>query len=270
MRSILALMMIMFSGLFGYALDPQKTYSSNPGDFGMTYEEVTYKTDDNIQIYGWLYKPSVASTKIMIMSDDGDGNMADLIEIASNFVSLGYYVLTYDYRGYGKSGDFKINNNFYLYAQFEKDLSASLDYVKKFQPKCKTVHLYGKGIGAGLSLSVGANRIEVSKIIGDSPYSTLDAIKKRIKEKNGTDVLLPLGFNKYVIEPQYALESKGAALNGILLIAGEKDEIVSPKDIKELGKLRATKTYVAKGVKSAETFTVDKAKYFEEIKDFLK
>jgi fermentation-respiration switch protein FrsA (DUF1100 family) len=73
-----------------------------------------------------------------------------------------------------------------------------------------------------------------------------------------------------MIEPQYALESKGATLNGILFIVGEKDEIVSPKDIKELAKLRASKTYMAKGVKSAENFTSDKAAYFEAIKNFLK
>jgi len=270
MKTIIAFLMLTAISVCSHALNPSKTYATNPGEYGMAYEEVTFKTDDNIQLFGWLYKPSTPSTKMMIISDDGDGNMADLIEIASNFVSLGYNVLTYDYRGYGKSGEFKINNNFYIYAQFEKDLSAAFEYVKKFQTKCKTIQVYGVGIGASLSLCFAANHPEISKVIADSPYSTLDDIKKRIKEKNATDVLLPLGFNKYFLEPKYALEAKGATLNGILLIAGETDLIVTPKDIKELGKLRTSKIYVVKGVKSNETFTINKAKYFDEIKTFLK
>lgn len=253
-----------------FALNPSKQYASTPADFGMDYKEISIQTEDNLQLAGWFFNSKEAnSSKIIIISDDGEGNMADMIEIASNFLSLGYNVITYDYRGYGKSSDFVINQKNYIYAQFEKDLNATINYVKKYHSKIKNIHLYGLGIGAGLSLAIGVNSKDVGKIIADSPYSTLEDTKKRLKEKKGLDVIVPLGFNKITFEPRYALEAKGANIS-IMLIAGDKDEIYSPKDIKELAKQRSSTVYIAKDATYAETFSSNKGKYFEEIKKFCK
>lgn len=255
-----------------FALNPSRKYAAKPGDFGLNYEEVSIETEDNLTLKGWLYKPAETSYKMIILSDDGDGNMADLIEIASNFVSLGFYVLTYDYRGYGESADFTINNNFYIYAQFEKDLQGAINWVRKYQSKMKIIDLYGVGIGGGLSIAVGTSRTELHQVIADSPYSTLEDMKKRIKEKRNIDVLLPLGFNKYLLEPYYALESKGTNLYSVMFICGEYDDLATPDDMKNLVKVQKNRStlYIVKGVAGRETFTKDKNAYFEEIRNFLK
>jgi uncharacterized protein len=272
MKKTLFLAAFALISLTTLALNPSRKYAAKPGDFGLNYEEVSIETEDNLTLKGWLYKPAETSYKMIILSDDGDGNMADLIEIASNFVTLGFYVLTYDYRGYGESADFTINNNFYIYAQFEKDLQAAITFSRKYYSKMKVVDLYGVGIGGALSISVGANRTEIFQVIADSPYSTLDAMQKRIKEKRNLDVLLPLGYNKYLMEPYYALESKGTSLYGVMFIVAEYGELVTPDDIKELAKVQKNRctTYIVKGVNTNETFSNDKNKYFEQIRDFLK
>jgi uncharacterized protein len=256
----------------GFSLNPSRTYSAKPGDYGLTYEEVSIETEDNLTLKGWLYKPAQTSYNMIILSDDGDGNMADLIEIASNFVTLGFNVLTYDYRGYGESADFTINNNFYIYAQFQKDLDAAVTYSRKYHSKMKVLDLYGIGIGAALSIAVGANRTEVLQVIADSPYSKLEDMKKRIKEKRNTEVLLPLGYNKYLVEPYYALETKGTSLYGVMFIVGELDDLVAPADARELAKVQKNRStiFIVKGVTSKGTFSTDKNKYFEHIREFIK
>lgn len=253
------------------ALNPIRTYSITPAEYGMTYDTVKITTEDNVVLYGWFFKTTEVSTKVMIMSDDGEGNMCDNIELASNFISLGYNVLMYDYRGYGKSADFTINNNFFIYSQFQKDIEAAIDYIKKYQAKMRSVNLYGYGIGAGLSLAVGANHTEVTKIIADSPYNNFEYIGKIIKEVNGTDALFPLGYNKLFMEPTYALESKGGTLAGILIIAGENETIYTEKMAKDVAKIRSsiTSTYVVKDATKSTTFSSNKSKYFDEIKNFL-
>ncbi len=269
---------ILFNTLFllcfasAFSLNPSRKYAAKPGDFGLDYDEVSIPTSDNLILKGWLYKPQQPTFKMIILSGSGDGNMADLIEIASNFVTLGYNVLTYDYRGYGESEDFTINNNFFIYAQFEKDLNAACDFVRKYHSKMKTVNLWGKQVGAGLSISVACNRKEIFQVIADSPYSTLEGIKKNFKDFGGKDVMLPLGYNKYMLEPYFALESKGTAIYNVLLIAGELETVFSPALIKELSKLQKNRsqTIVIKGANSSDTFTKDKNKYFENIRDFLK
>jgi hypothetical protein len=270
-KTLLALLFAVLC-VSSFALNPSKKYAAKPGDFGLNYEEVSIQTEDNFTLKGWFYKPSETSTKMIIISGNGDGNMGDLIEIASNFVSLGFYVLTYDYRGYGESQDFTINNNFYIYAQFEKDLQGAVNWVRKYQSKMKTLDLYGIGIGGALSISVGCSRSEIHQVVADSPYSTLEGIKKLIKEKRNLDVLLPLGYNKYLMEPYYALESKGTNIYNCLLICGENDDIAGPDQMKDLAKVQKNRVeiHTVKGVNSKETFTKDKNAYFEAIKGFLK
>jgi uncharacterized protein len=274
MRKILFSIFMMLFVASGYSLNPSRTYAAKPGDFGLEYEEVSITTSDNLILKGWLYKPQQPTLKMIILSGSGDGNMADLIEIASNFVTLGFNVLTYDYRGYGESADFTINNNFFIYAQFEKDLNGAIDYVRKYHSKMKIVDLWGKQVGAGLSLSVACNRKkdEIFQVIADSPYATLEGIKKNIKDYSGKEVLLPLGFNKYMLEPYYALESKGTMIYNALLIAGETEAVYSVSVMKELNKVQKTRTQtiIIKGVNSAETFSTNKNKYFEDIRTFLK
>lgn len=253
------------------ALNPARTYSVKPSDFGMKFEEIKIKTDDGLLLNAWYFPSSQTSYKIMVLSDDGNGNMCDLMEQVSVFLSLGYHVLTYDYRGFGTSSDFEVKSNFYIYSQFQKDLNSVVDYLKKEKTSIPKIHLYGIGIGAGLSISVGANR-NLGTIIADSPYSTFELAKTRLKEAKNTDVLIPLGYNKNECEPKYALETKGAQLSGILYIVGDKDMVYTPKDIKELMKIRASisSVYVVKNSNGENNLSIDKEKYLSEIKSFLK
>jgi uncharacterized protein len=263
----IGLFLINFSLL---ALNPSRTYEYTPADFGINFEEVSIKTDDNLTLKGWMFLPEKTSYEMVIISHDGDGNMGDVIELASQFMSMGYNVLTYDYRGYGESDDFEIKNKFFIYSQFATDITAAIDYVKKYHSKCRKVFLYGKGVGAGLSIGVGTQKSVITKIIADSPYSTLEDIKEKFAS-TGKEYLLPLGFNKYSLEPLHALESKKGALSGILFIVGKDEDVFDVKTVKELSKIRSgiSQLHIVKDATYKTTFSKDKNEYFEVIKEFL-
>ncbi len=274
MKKINLIILLALINTYVFALNPSKEYPVKPDEYGMDYKEVTINTEDSLQLKAWFFKSPNTSYKIIILSDDGNGNMADLIEIASYFLTLNYNVLTYDYRGYGESSDFKINKNFYIYSQFEKDISAAINYVKKNYPDMPQISLYGTGIGASLSICAGLNK-KIEKIIADSPYTTLIEVQKKLKEKKFLDVRMPIGYNKIKLEPKHAFESNNIStyLKGIMFIAGQDDEIYTPKDMKTLSKMVKNipvKIYIAKNSTIKNTFLSDKEKYFAEIKDFLK
>lgn len=272
MKKISFAMLFVFCTIYICAgLNPSKEYSVTPDDYGMDYKEIKIPGEDGLELHAWMFNASKTSYKIMVLSDDGEGNMADLLELVGQFLSLGYHVLTYDYRGYGQSSDFKINKKFYIYTQFETDLNSVIDYLKKNHANIPKIHLYGQGIGASLSICVGANR-KIAKIIADSPYGTFEEIKQRIKEAKDVDLLFPIGYNKIKMEPVYALETKGGTIGGILYIVGDKDDIYTPKYIKEIVKVRSniSSTYVVKGATCANTFSTNKDKYFAEIREFLR
>lgn len=262
---------ILFLSTASQALNPKRSYDVTPADFGMDYEDVKITTEDLVKLHAWFFRAPKMSGRAIILSHNGNGNMADLIELAGSFISMGFNVLTYDYRGYGRSDDFEINNNFFIYAQFEKDLSAAINYILTKKGGITNLMLYGQGIGAGLSLAVGSDNRRVTKIIADSPYTSFTDVQKRIKEVSGAEPLIPLAYNKNMLEPLYGLEKTNARAKDYLFIGGEKEEIFQLKDIRNLMKLvKNTSTlYVVKGATAASTFSFNKKAYFEEIRKFV-
>ncbi len=265
MKKILAII-LSIAALQAAALNPSREYKVLPSKFGMTYKEEQISQKDGAILNAWFFELPKKTTNWIVISHSGDGNMADNLEIVNSFLSAGYNVCTYDYRGYGKSSDFEIDPDLFIYPQFINDLNAVLDYLRKSRAITK-FDLYGLGIGAGLSIGVGAQRTETRKIIADGPWTGLEFMKKRIKEKLNKDVNLPFGYDKNY-EPMYAFDKPKAQLKGMLIIISPKDLLIGPNEIKSIKNV--TQTYTVKDSPSnAENFSTDKNMYFERIKKFL-
>ena len=247
------------------ALNPSREYKVLPDKYGMTYKEEKIKTPDGAILNAWMFELPKKTTNWVVMSGSGDGNMADNIEIANSFLSAGYNVAMYDYRGYGTSSDFKIDPDLFIYPQFIVDMNAVLDYMRKSRAITK-FNLYGRGIGAGLSIGVGANRSETLKVIADGPWIGLEVMKKKIKDKLGKDVVMPFGFDKNY-EPMYAME-KPKGMKGLMVIVSPQDALINPTDVKQIKGI--SETYVVKNsAKKDDNFITDKNLYFEKISKFL-
>lgn len=262
---LLLLIILLFSKNL-LALDPSREYKVTPDKYGMKYKEEKIPTNDGASINSWFFENSKKTTNTIVISGSGDGNMADYLELVSQFLSAGYNVLTYDYRGYGKSSDFTIDPDIYIYPQFIIDLNSVLDHLRKSRAITK-FDLYGTKLGAGLSLGVGANRTETRKIIADGPWLSLESMKTKIKAKTGKEVIIPFGFDKNY-EPVYAYEKQKSYLKGVMIIVSAKDEFIGPNDMKGLKGI--TETYIVKNSSSnKENFSSDKNIYFEKVSKFL-
>ncbi len=271
MKKIRILSVIVLLSAVFVSLKPEKEYSVTPAAFGVNYKEASFVTKDGLQLKAWIFKPAKKSGTMIVLSHDGEGNMSSMIGLASYFTSLGFNVMTYDYRGYGGSAAFKINNNFVVYPQFAKDLDAAIDFAHKTYGITR-VFLYGKGIGASLSIGACSNRRDVQKVIADSPYSDLVTYQKDMKVIEGKDVMIPLAYDKQLLDPKYALAGKYAKTSKYLLINGSEDKIHSTKKMKALAKINKTNVelFTVKKADYSTTFSSDQAAYFERIKDFVK
>jgi hypothetical protein len=210
------------------------------------------------------------SDKTVVICDDGDGNMADNFDIAGLFLGANYNVIMFDYRGYGKSQDARVNPNMYIMPNFAKDLDAVITEVKKQDAK-QIITVYGIGMGGGLAIGVSCNNVKVKRVIADAPYTDLETIKTRLKEVKSLDVIVPPGAEKTLYEPKFALESKGQHLESLMLIVGGADKVVSQADMQTLTALRKKNSdlYVVPGVENDKNFTSNKNEYFNRIKAFL-
>lgn len=248
------------------ALNPAKEYKVTPAKFGMSYKEEKISIKDGAILNAWFFELPKKTTNWVVISGSGDGNMGDVLEIVNSFMSAGYNVATYDYRGYGASSDFNIDPDLYIYPQFITDLNTVLDYLRKSRAITK-FDLYGQNIGAGLSIGVGAQRPETRKIIADGAWTSLELMKKKIKEKLNKDVNMPFGFDKNY-EPIYAFDKPKGQIKGLLAIVSSQDLLITATDMKLIKGV--SDTYVIKtSASNAENFTTDKNAYFEKISKFL-
>lgn len=270
MKNIIYILTLLLIPAMAFGLNPKRGYEFTPGDFGMTFDEVKIESDDDIKLTGWFIHPINKSKKCVVFCHGGEGNMQEYIEQASNFISLGYNVLMFDYRGYGTSSEFNVSNKFYIYSQFANDVTAALNWVKKYKA-VMSVDMYGVGIGAGLAVSIAANREEVMYAVGDGAYASLESVQKNYKEVNGSKILIPFGYDKVYMEPKFALESAGGHLKGVLLIQSNNDPIITREDMEAVSKQKGKKikVYWVDSETNAENFETDKDTYFSEIKSFL-
>lgn len=254
-------------------LNAQKTYDITPADYGLVFDTIRIPTDDGASLFGWhLYpgeKSDKSSKKSVIISHDGNGNMGNALEQAGKFLGLGFHVFMYDYRGFGKSSEFNVSPKFFIYQQFATDLTGAIEYVKKYHALL-SIDLYGYGIGAGLSLGVGANNLKVHRVVADNPYTTFETVQNRYETKTGTRIMMPMGYSPTLLEPKMVLEDKGEHLRGILLIVGEQGSIMTNADMLELQALKkkVTTIYTVKGVDNDKNFSSNRDEYFKQIKAF--
>jgi hypothetical protein len=265
-RKLLFVMGYLLFVLPVIALNPSREYKVTPDKFGMKYKEEKIATSDDLVLNAWFFETTKKTSNWVVISHSGDGNMADNIEITNSFLSAGFNVCMYDYRGYGTSSEFKIDPDLFIYPQFITDLNSVLDYLRKSRAITK-FDLYGLGIGAGLSIGVGANRTETKKIIADGPWTGLEPMKKKYKERLNRNVNMPFGFDKN-FEPMYAMEKPKVQLRGLMIIISAQDPLITPMDMKMIKGI--TETYTVKNSPSNDqNFATDKNLYFERVARFL-
>ncbi|HYK14344.1 MAG TPA: alpha/beta hydrolase, partial [Burkholderiales bacterium] len=76
---------------------------TTPRAAGLDYEDVTLTTVDNVKLHGWWVPARNARGTILLMHGNA-GNISHRLGYLTMFNRLGYSVLLFDYRGYGKSG----------------------------------------------------------------------------------------------------------------------------------------------------------------------
>lgn len=255
------------------ALSPSREYKQLPDKFNMKYEEHQTTTADGATLNIWHFPANVTTTRLILMCHNGEGNMADYLRKVDQFTSIGYNVVTFDYRGYGKSSEFAIDNNMYIYPHFQDDVKAMIDFCRK--QFVQTFHIYGHGMGAGLAMGIGWNRTEIKKIIADTPFLSMEDLEKRFSSWDEPMEVPFAGYDKKY-EPIYSLDVEPSILKGnykdVLLIIGSNDILMKEADMKAMQKKQPKiikKIYVVNNPDGQDNFMVDKSAYFTTIGTFL-
>lgn len=253
-----------------YSLNPSLTYKQRPEKYNMIYEEHKVPTQDGAVLNAWYFPAVTKTTELVLISHNGEGNMAEYLRRIDQFLSAGYNVVIYDYRGFGESSSFEIDNNMFIYPHFQTDMETMIEFCsKQFEP---SFSLYGWGVGAGLSLGIGGNRQEINFIIADTPFFSMEDLEERFSSWDEPMEVPFAGYEKR-FEPFYTLENALAKnIKGILLIIGSNDILYTVDDMNTLRnkqKKLIKEVYVVENPNRIDNFKVDKKAYFDVIKSFL-
>jgi fermentation-respiration switch protein FrsA (DUF1100 family) len=149
---------------------PEKEIEFTPQSFGLKFEEVFFKTPDNLELNGW-FVPSEDARYTVIFCHGNAGNISHRLEKIKFFHTLGCNVLIFDYRGYGRSNGKPSENGLY------QDIQGAYEYLLSRKIAPDQIIGYGESIGGSVIINLAAKR-KLRALISDSaPSCTKDMVK---------------------------------------------------------------------------------------------
>ena len=141
MTRLLLLTLLLLQTSAALALKPSREWIATPDLLGLSYQTVGLTTPDHVQLTGWLIEPaaSVPDRHTTMVVAYGDfGNMSNELYQAKALSAAGYRVYLFDYRGFGHSADFAIDEQRLYYHEFSVDLGTALADARRRYPRNRT------------------------------------------------------------------------------------------------------------------------------------
>lgn len=216
---------------------PQRRALEDPAELIASYgplQEVSFRTNDNLTLKGWLFENPKDSTDCgVIMLHGHNSNRFGMRRWMSYFWVKGCDVLLYDHRAHGES-----EGTFATFGIREsEDVLSAHDFLKeKTGLKDQNIGWVGASWGAAAALYAGAEKDELSFILADSPYKDFDAaVMERAIRDFGEWVLLLKPMIYFLVEfradiniaEASTLERARQNMMPVLLIHSQTDQATS-------------------------------------------
>lgn len=241
-----------------------------------SYEDAYINSYDELRLHARVYLTRGANNKVAILCHGYRGTaFRDFCAASRVLFELKYNIILIDQRGHGLSDGHKITFGI----RESKDVMSWIKYAKERFGQDTELLLFGVSMGGHTILNIADQLDENVKLIADSPYTS----PKEIIVNSIKSIHLP-AFIVYPLVNLAAIiflhenmnrnnlkESLSKSSNQILIIHGNKDEVVPYEDSMYLSARYASRVRyeLFKGGKHAISYMVDYDRYAKAIKDFL-
>lgn len=149
---------------------PTREIEYSPKEFGLNFEDIFFKTPDNVDLNGW-FVPNPNARYTILFCHGNAGNISHRIEKLKFFQDLGVNIFIFDYRGYGRSKGSPSEKGLYL------DTQGAYNYLLSRGLAPEQIIGYGESIGAAAVIDL-AYKNKIKGLISDSaPSSAKDMVK---------------------------------------------------------------------------------------------
>jgi len=144
---------------------PQKNLDIDPAYIGLAFEDVYFKTKDNLKINAWFIPADKAKYTIIFFHGNG-GNIGHRLEKLRILNEIGVNVFIVDYRGYGNSQGRPSEKGVYV------DAKAAYDYlIQEKIMSSENILIYGESLGGAVAVDL-ASKVDVAGVILESTFSS--------------------------------------------------------------------------------------------------
>ncbi len=153
---------------------PDRALDANPGQLGITYEDVTFITEDAVRLHGW-WIPAAAEAGTVIYLHGAAGNIGTRVELLHDLQRLGLNLFAFDYRGYGESRGFPSEDGTY------RDARAAFEVVRARYDDVDAppVIVYGHSLGGAVAAQLARDKPVRGLIVEGSFTSITDIAELR-------------------------------------------------------------------------------------------
>ena len=143
--AVILLLVFLFQPRLVYFPQVERELAITPRAAGLDYEDVTLHPADGIKLHGW-WVPAREARGTVLMMHGNAGNISHRLGYLTMFNRLGYSMLLFDYRGYGKSGGNPSEEGTYRDAE-----AAWRHLIEARKLKPRDIVIVGESLGGGIA-----------------------------------------------------------------------------------------------------------------------
>jgi hypothetical protein len=144
---------------------PSKTVSVTPRNIDLDFEDIFFRTEDNVLLNGWFVVRKNAKATVILCHGNA-GNISHRLEKILIFHHLGLNTFIFDYRGYGNSQGHPTECGIYLDAQAAYDYLLARNSIDKEAIVC-----FGSSLGGAIAIDLSTQR-KTAALIVDSTFTS--------------------------------------------------------------------------------------------------
>ncbi len=144
---------------------PLREHSTTPAAYAMPFEDVWFKTEDEVLLHGWLVHADQPQGVVLFFHGNA-GNVSHRLDSIRTFRDLGFSVFIIDYRGYGHSEGTPTEAGTY------RDAQAAWRYLRDERSiPGRHIVVFGRSLGAAVAAWLSA-RERPGAVILESAFTS--------------------------------------------------------------------------------------------------
>jgi fermentation-respiration switch protein FrsA (DUF1100 family) len=152
---------------------PDRQVTLSPKHIGLDYEDVFFKTEDNVRLHGW-FVPVEGAEDVLLFLHGNAGNISHRLDSIRIFCSMGLSVFIIDYRGYGRSAGRIGEEGSY------RDARAAHRYLtEERQIDPANIIYFGRSLGAAVAIEL-ATRQSPKALIAESCFTSIPDVGRGV------------------------------------------------------------------------------------------